>query len=57
MILNFNMHRVHHHFPNVPWVQLPEKFSAQNERYDMPYFKQGWQQWCGPIPVEELNAR
>lgn len=54
-ILNFNLHRVHHHYPNIPWKQLPEKFMAINDQLDVNYFKQGMKQWRGVIPTVTLN--
>lgn len=56
-ILNFNLHRVHHHFPNVPWQQLPAKFAEQQEKLDVNYFKQGMRQWRGVIPVQTLSLK
>ena len=55
LILNFNLHRVHHHYPNVPWSQLPEKFKQTNDQTDINYFKQGMRQWRGVIPLHMLD--
>lgn len=57
LILNFNMHRIHHEYPNIPWTGLPQQFTAQKDVFDVNYFVQGWRQWRGVIPIEQLNAK
>ena len=39
LILNFNLHNVHHNYPNVPWWQLPVYFKKLNASYDLGYIK------------------
>lgn len=55
LILNFNLHRVHHHYPNVPWSQLPEQLQQTGDHTDINYFKQGMRQWRGVIPIKTLD--
>jgi fatty acid desaturase len=55
MILNFNFHKVHHKYPNVPWNVLPSKFIAEQGSFDQLYFKTYFKQWLGVIDKEILN--
>lgn len=56
-ILNFNLHRIHHQYPYIPWVSLPSKFVALGEKCDHNYFRQGMRQWRGLIPIEILKLK
>lgn len=55
LILNFNLHRVHHEQPNVPWSSLPEAQAATNSSLDVNYFKQAIKQFNGLINIEDLK--
>lgn len=54
MLLNFNLHRVHHHYPTVPWHQLPAYFEKDQSHYDHHYFSTGLSQFRGPISCQQL---
>ncbi len=54
IILNFNLHRTHHEYPHVPWHALPDVFHSHDGHCDINYFKQGLNQFKGPIPIERL---
>jgi fatty acid desaturase len=48
-LLNFNLHRVHHSNPSVPWVKLPDLFAQQRERFDGGLLAAALDQLRGPI--------
>jgi fatty acid desaturase len=54
-ILNFNLHRVHHTHPTVPWTMLPEVFANYSERYDGSFFSAAMDQFCGPLSTSYLT--
>jgi len=54
LMLNFNLHRIHHRFPRLPWYVLAKKFKATGESYDGDYFCALFEQFRGPIPVSWL---
>ena len=49
LVLHFNLHRIHHRNPNVPWSQLPEYFVRQSEIYDQHFLTAALNQLRGPI--------
>ena len=49
LVLNFNLHRIHHRHPNVPWIQLPEYFHQLSEVYDQHFLSAALNQLWGPI--------
>ena len=53
-ILNFNLHRVHHTHPTVPWTKLPEFFTRNSESFDRNFFSAALDQFCGPLPSSYL---
>ncbi len=57
LLLNFNLHRVHHSNPSVPWAKLPEFFAQHSERFDRNFFTAALHQLYGPVPVSELLDR
>ncbi len=57
LLLNFNLHRVHHGNPSVPWAKLPEFFAQHSERFDCNFFTAVLYQLCGPVPPSELQDR
>ena len=54
LLLNFNLHRVHHRNPGVPWTKLPEFFAQHRERFDRNFFVAAMDQLYGPIPLTDL---
>lgn len=48
LILNHNMHRVHHRHPSASWAKLPELFMTDKDRYDGVLVSTGMQQIKGP---------
>ena len=54
LLLNFNLHRVHHRNPGVPWVKLPEVFAQNSESFDRSLFAASVDQLCGPISLDNL---
>ena len=54
LILNFNLHRVHHRNPGIPWTKLPEVFAQHSERFDCNLFTAALNQFCGPLPLSDL---
>ncbi|MBI2998539.1 MAG: fatty acid desaturase [Deltaproteobacteria bacterium] len=56
LILNFNLHRVHHSNPSVPWARLPQFFAQDSERFDRNFFTGALHQLSGPVPLSELSG-
>lgn len=54
-LLNFNLHGVHHRFPNLPWHALPQVFAEERTRYDDDYLAATLAQLRGPIPLSRLE--
>ncbi len=48
-ILNMNMHRVHHHNPDLPWWQLPVRFRQLGDGYDAGFIATAFRQFVGPV--------
>ena len=57
LVLNFNLHRIHHRYPNVPWTQLPEYFVRQSEVYDQHFLAAALNQLRGPIAATDTPAQ
>jgi len=55
LILNMNMHRVHHQRPSLPWWALPAQFNASDDRYDAPMLAAALAQFTGPIAICDLR--
>jgi len=51
VFLNMNMHRVHHHNPELPWWQLPVRFRERGDRYDGAFLTTAIRQLAGPVPA------
>jgi fatty acid desaturase len=52
--LNFNLHLVHHRFPNVPWIHLPQLLDQYRQEHN---FMQAWARlWKGPVPISRSAA-
>jgi fatty acid desaturase len=56
LILNHNMHRVHHRHPSASWAVLPELFVADNDGYDGVLISTGMQQIKGPTRRPNLPS-
>lgn len=54
LILNMNLHRVHHARPALPWWKLPGELRATGDRFDAPLFAAALAQFSGPVPVGNL---
>jgi fatty acid desaturase len=52
-ILHFNLHRIHHAHPSLPWSSLPHAFRADGEIYDGGYGSALLRQFRGPISDKE----
>lgn len=55
LVLNFNLHEVHHRDPQLPWSALPEQFEADGDRYHIGYWRAAVRQLAGPIPEPEAE--
>jgi fatty acid desaturase len=55
-LLNFNLHRVHHSNPSVPWVKLPDLFAQQRETFDGGLLAAAVDQLSGPIALSDFAA-
>ncbi|EMY75980.1 stearoyl-CoA 9-desaturase [Leptospira weilii serovar Ranarum str. ICFT] len=55
LFLNFNYHRVHHHFPGCPWNRLPIQFENSRDRMDLPLLKQAFLQLKGLLTLPEKS--
>jgi fatty acid desaturase len=56
-LLHFNLHRVHHEQPNVPWTELPKVYQANQDTCEINYFKQALKQFKGIIPISNLTQK
>jgi fatty acid desaturase len=56
LILNMNLHRVHHLRPALPWWALPAQLRASGDGYDAPLLRAAAAQFGGPISVTECRA-
>lgn len=54
LILNFNLHGVHHIHPYLPWTRLPESLSRQGSRFDDDYLAAALRQLGGPVPMNKI---
>jgi fatty acid desaturase len=54
--LDFYCHRVHHHRPTLPWIQLYRTMAESGQTYDMTFFKAVLAQFKGPraLPAEAM---
>jgi fatty acid desaturase len=57
LILNMNLHRIHHARPALPWWALPAHFHASSDQYDAPLLRMAAAQFSGPVPIGELGTR
>jgi fatty acid desaturase len=58
LILNHNMHRVHHRHPMASWAALPDLFAADRDSFDGALAATGIRQFRGPVrrPQEARQA-
>jgi fatty acid desaturase len=49
LLLNHNMHRVHHRHPMASWAVLPQLFAADKDRFDGALVATSARQFKGPI--------
>lgn len=54
-MLNFNRHRAHHCYPQLPWKYLPAH--ADRCESDMGFLRGVLRQWKGPIAITHFAAR
>jgi fatty acid desaturase len=54
LILNMNLHRVHHARPALPWWELPARFRAARDRYDASLLRTALAQFAGPVAISQL---
>jgi fatty acid desaturase len=54
MLLNFNLHGIHHRHPAIPWRSLPQVFREQAQTYQGNYFCAAARQLCGPVALQDL---
>jgi fatty acid desaturase len=54
LLVNFNLHRIHHANPSVPWVKLPDFFAQQGETFDRGFFTAVLDQLRGPIAASDF---
>lgn len=50
LLLHFNLHRVHHRHPHLPWTALPIAFAESDGRHDGPWLVLVLRQLRGPLP-------
>lgn len=56
VLLNFNLHGIHHQNPAIPWMRLPASFNQEKQAFQGNYFAAAVSQLGGPIAVERLPA-
>ena len=54
LLLNFNLHGIHHRHPAIPWRGLPLLFREQAEIYHGDYFAAAADQLHGPVALQDL---
>jgi fatty acid desaturase len=54
VLLNFNLHGIHHQHPTAPWTSLPALFRADGARYQGSYFSAAARQLLGPVAIQDL---
>lgn len=58
LLLNFNLHGIHHLNPAIPWIHLPRAFNIQAGHFQGGYFAAALRQLRGPLAIQDLpNAR
>ncbi len=54
LLLNFNLHGIHHRHPAVPWRRLPALFRDSGQLYQGNYFTAALDQFHGPLALQDL---
>ncbi len=54
LLLNFNLHGIHHINPAISWINLPQAFQVQNGQFQSGYFAAAWRQLHGPVALQDL---
>jgi hypothetical protein len=54
LVLNMNLHRVHHARTALAWWELPGQLAATGDGFDAKLFPQALAQFAGPVPVGAL---
>lgn len=54
LLLNFNLHGIHHINPAISWINLPKAFDVQGGKFQGNYFAAALRQLHGPIALQEL---
>lgn len=54
LILNMNLHRLHHARPALPWWRLPAQFRAERDHYDASLLRTALAQFAGPVAISQL---
>ena len=54
LLMNFNLHGIHHVNPAISWLNLPRAFDVQGGRYQGGYFAAALNQLRGPIALQDL---
>ncbi|MSP36909.1 MAG: fatty acid desaturase [Deltaproteobacteria bacterium] len=54
LLLNFNLHGIHHINPAISWIHLPKAFAVQAGKVQGGYFAAALSQFGGPIALQDL---
>lgn len=54
LILNMNLHRLHHARPSLPWWELPAQLRAEGDGYDAGLLRTALAQFSGPVAIGQL---
>lgn len=57
LILNMNLHRVHHARPALPWWKLPAELRATGDSFDAPLLAVALMQFSGPLPLPSCRTK
>lgn len=57
LLLNMNLHRVHHRRPALPWWALPDALAAVGDGFDGRLLPAALAQFAGPVPIAELATQ
>jgi fatty acid desaturase len=57
LLLNFNLHGIHHRHPAVPWRRLPLVFCERASVYQGNYLAAAARQLNGPVALHELGVQ
>ena len=55
LLLNFNLHGIHHINPAISWINLPKAFDVQGGKFQGGYFAAALRQLHGPIALQDLH--